>query len=122
MTLVIAFFAQPARGDETPLSPTESARLERSGRNKEIAGIVLTSIGIAAGVAAISTAIYFETSCSTSDCWSGLGAWFISLPVGVVGAGLLGAGIPLWVIGKRDVDRARRARLGVGAASLRLTW
>jgi hypothetical protein len=117
LTLSIAAAEEPAQ------------RLLRSGHRKRVAGIVLTSLGIAASLATIATAVYFETApCSSSDCWTSLGATFVSMPLGILSVGLLAAGIPLWAIGDRSIRRAHQLSVGVAptrdgvVASLRFAY
>ncbi|MDR1739289.1 MAG: hypothetical protein LBR45_00830 [Bacteroidales bacterium] len=70
--------------------------------NMKISGIVLTSVGIAAAVAGLSVLFV--------DLHSGFGLFHTGLYLGCVYSGyaLIGAGIPLWVVGTKRPNKIKR--------------
>lgn len=65
-----------------------------------VGGIILSSVGVASIIGAIT--VFVGDGNSRGD-FKGLASLVIGVPLMVHGLGCLGGGIPMWVIGARDI-------------------
>ncbi len=136
LALASALAFSTARADEPPvyLPPAyappmyappdqllrDAAALEARGRAKKSAAVpllILGPIGVVGGLALFSVgyahvldaSLPFSTRTASSSDWAML---FGGLALDVVGLGLLGAGIAMYVVGGAQVSKAERMRAG----------
>jgi hypothetical protein len=126
---VPGYYPQPAPG--APADPAaqqmynQGRSLRRAGKPLTIIGAVLMPLGLIVAVSGViagtTTAAIDCTGSSSPSCLNrgisgGAIAYYSGLGMTVVGVAMLGAGIPLWVIGQRKMNNAR----SMGAVGLAL--
>lgn len=111
--------AQPAYGYAQPAyaNPGQAAEMYHSGRRLKgagmgmaITGIVLIPLGLTLMVAGVFT-VYgdcYTTGCSTGRTPTGAALYGVGVAGLILSLPLMGVGIPLWVIGGRRMNQARR--------------
>jgi hypothetical protein len=82
---------------------TANARTPRSNR---ATGITLTVMGLA-NIALLAVFVPLAVSFDASEGPAGAVGVYGLIASPIVGVGLLSVGIPLWVLGQRDLDRQR---------------
>jgi hypothetical protein len=119
-------FAHPASAQYAP-PPVEPPPPPVQYRHPSwrVAGIVMTSIGAASLISA-AVVIGLDQTVWSKSCSDSCGvlSFAVGLPLGLVGLGLVGPGIPLWVVGSLPPKQPPPAvpSVAAGPRSVTLRW